>query len=194
MSRLLSISRFWGPLGTVVFTLIYHYGVMQGWYEISLGLIFLFVIAGAFVSGLWGGLGAAAWGTAYALYVMLPSTRLYQTMIGMILAAVLVGYGTRRLRQVILAEIEARQQIEQNRIKQEMLDSADSILRVFGEVLDITNSLRLGWGVIPDASRFGMLERAHGKLANLITLSKGFEQMAKNERLAKGLDTHDSGT
>lgn len=98
MDKILNRSRLWGPVLTVAFTAIYHYGVVNGYYEVSLSLIFLFVAAGAFISGLRGGLAAAVLGSLYGWYV-LPGGRLVQVIIGMIGLAALVGYATRRLRK-----------------------------------------------------------------------------------------------
>lgn len=164
----------------MVFTIIYHYGVIQGWYEVSLALIFLFVAGGAFVSGLRGGFGAAVWGSAYGWYVMLPGNRLAQTIIGMILLAGLVGYGTRRLRRSILDEVMARRVAEKNRTKAEIFDGlTNGNVRIFLGALDILDGLRLGWEQIPDETRQKMVTEARAKLADLVTLAKGFEEMAR---------------
>ena len=159
--------------------------MIRGWYEFSLSSIFLFVVAGAFISGIWGGLLSATWATVYTFYVMPPTSRLIQLVISTYAVALLVGYGTYKLKQAIEAKYRMEREAEQNRLKSEMINSADSILRVFGETFDITGSLRLGWENIPDETRFHMLKLAHENLASLITLGRGFEQMVKNERLAK---------
>ena len=180
MYRILNRSRLWGPLGTVVFTMVYHYGVVQGWYEVSLALIFLFVAAGAFVSGLRGGLAAAVWGSAYGWYVMLPGSRLAENIIGMIFLAGLVGYGTRRLRRSIIDEVMARRVAEKNRTKAEIFDSlTNGNIRIFLAALDVLDGLRLGWEQIPDETRQKMVTEARAKLADLVTLAKGFEEMAR---------------
>lgn len=180
MYRILNRSRLWGPLGTVVFTMVYHYGVVQGWYEVSLALIFLFVAAGAFVSGLRGGLAAAVWGSTYGWYVMLPGSRLAQTIVGMFALAALVGYGTRRLRRSILDEMGARSLARANQDKADIFDSiTNGNVRIFRAALDVLDGLRLGWDTIPDETRQRMVAEARAKLADLVTLAKGFEEMAR---------------
>lgn len=180
MYRILNRSRLWGPLGTVVFTMVYHYGVVQGWYEVSLALIFLFVAAGAFVSGLRGGLAAAVWGSAYGWYVMLPGSRLAQTIIGMILLAGLVGYGTRRLRRSVVNEFMSRELARANQIKADIFDSmTNGNVDIFKRYLSTLDNLVDGWQTLPDANKLEAVKTARGGIADLITLARGFEEMAK---------------
>lgn len=180
MSKLLNVSRFWGPLGTVAFTVIYHYGVIQGWYEVSLALICLFVAGGAFASGLRGGLGAAAWGSAYGYYVMLPNSRWAQTVVGMFLLAALMGYGTSRLRRTMVAEFEARQQAELNKAKAEIFDNMmNGSVAIFKRYLKTTEQLTNGWETIPNDEKLKMAQSLRGNVSDMIILAKGFEYLAK---------------
>lgn len=114
MGRLLTIPRFWGPLLTIVFTGVYHAGVMQGWYEPTLIGVCVFVVAGALVSGLRGGLLAALWGSVYAIYVMLPSTRLIQVIGGLFIIGAGAGYVTRNLRAALAEARQARFEAEKS--------------------------------------------------------------------------------
>ena len=180
MNKIFERSRLWGPLLTVAFTCAYHYGVMRGWYEVSLALIFLFVAAGAFVSGLRGGLFAGVWGAAYGWYVMLPSSRLLQTVAGMVLLALLVGYSTRRLRRSVIAEIEARRVAELARVKAEIFDSlTNGNVAIFKRYLKTTDQLIDGWDVIPDEEKLKIVQSLRGNVSDLTTLAKGFDYLAK---------------
>ena len=180
MGKILNRSRLWGPLLTVVFTCAYHYGVTRGWYEVSLALIFLFVAAGAFVSGLRGGLAAGAWGSVYGWYVMLPGSRLAQTIIGMVLLALMVGYSTRRLRLAVIAEIEARRVAELARVKAEIFDSlTNGNVAIFKRYLKTTDQLIDGWSALPDDEKLKMVQSLRGNMSDLTTLAKGFDYLAK---------------
>lgn len=189
MDRLLKISRVWGPLVTVVFTICYHFGVIQGRYEVSLSLIFLFVAAGAFVSGLRGGIVAAMWGSAYGWYVMIPSSRLAQTIVGMFALAALVGYGTRRLRLEIETSFKAKQLAAENRLKAEIFDGmTNGNIRIFQRYLKTLDDLRDGWDSIPDNAKLEMVNQARGGIADLITLGDGFKEMARQRGYVIGHD------
>lgn len=144
MDKMLNYSRLWGPVLTVVFTVIYHIGVIRGWYEVSLSLIFLFVAAGAFISGLRGGLAAAVWGSAYGWYVMLPGSRLLQTIIGMVALAGLVGWRTRQIRKYYQS-IDVMYNGNKHKLEQALayIREAKGHARVAGKMLDLGED-RLG--------------------------------------------------
>lgn len=185
MNYWLKMSRWWGPLGTVAFTVVYHCGVVWGWYEVSLALIFLFVAAGAFISGVRGGLAAAVWGSAYGWYVMLPGSRLVQTIIGMIFLAGLVGYGTRRLRR----EYQAR--LLESAAKMAILEQLRQIESIAGEKALDTNLSRIEqleklghelywrWEMLSEAQRRDLAKTIWDRANNIVSLAEGWRQIGK---------------
>lgn len=190
MNYCLKISRWWGPLGTVVFTVGYHYGVMRGWYEVSLALIFLFVAGGAFLSGLRGGMAAAVWGSVYGWYVMLPGSRLAQTIIGMILLAGLVGYGTRRLRreyQLRLLESAAKlAALEQLRQIEEIAGdrALDTNLSRIEQLEKLGHDLYWRWEILSEAQRRELAKTIWDRANNIVSLAEGWRQIGKYQKRA----------
>lgn len=177
--------RYVGPALTVGFTLIYHYGVINHYYEVSLALIFLFVAGGAFISGLRGGLAAAAWGSAYGFYVMLPGSRLVQTILGMIGLAGLVGYGTRRLRaeyqrrQVeTAAKLAALEQLRQ--IEAIAGDRAlDTNLSRIEQVEKLGHDLYWQWEQLSDSQRRELAKTIWDRANNIVSLAEGWRQIGR---------------
>lgn len=172
--------KFVGPLATVLFTIVYHFGSLAFGYPVNTVWIATFVILGTFTSGLRGGLAAALWGSAYVIYAIDDFGRVSQIVPFLFLYAGIVGWQTRRLRQSVIAEIEARQVSELSRMKAEIFDGlTNGNVRIFMSALEVLDSLRLGWDQIPDETRQKMVMEARGRLADLITLAKGFEEMAR---------------
>lgn len=107
LDRLLTIPRFYGPLATIIFTIMYHYGSFRFGYSIAVGWLWLFMIVGAFVGGLWAGLISAAWVAGYSYYVDSedPTLLIQRIAIGFLMA-MLVGWQTQRLRAAFKAADE----------------------------------------------------------------------------------------
>lgn len=105
LDRLLTVPKFYGPLATVVFTVLYHLGAMYLGYSISLTWITCFVVLGTFLSGLRGGAVAALWAMAYALYAV-DFNRAIQAVFGLSLIVFIVGWQTQKLRQIYQASDE----------------------------------------------------------------------------------------
>lgn len=98
LNALLTISRLWGPLATIAFTVAYHAAAIYFGLPISLVFVTCFVVLGTFMSGLRGGAVAALWAIAYALYT-LPFDRAVQILIGLPIIVLIVGWQTRLLRE-----------------------------------------------------------------------------------------------
>lgn len=172
--------KFVGPLVTVTFTIAYHFGSLVFGYPVNAVWIITFVILGTFTSGLRGGLIAATWGSAYVIYAIDDFSRVSQIIPFLFIYAGIVGWQTRRLRRSVIAEIEARRVTELSRMKAEIFDGlTNGNIRIFLAALDVLDGLRLGWEQIPDETRQKMVMEARGRLADLITLAKGFEEMAR---------------
>lgn len=102
MSKILNVPRFYGPLVTVVFTVLYHLGHLYFGYSVTLVWIAVFVVVGSFLSGLRGGLVAALFAVGYAFYAIPMIDRVdraVQVAAGMVIMAFAVGYLRRRERQ-----------------------------------------------------------------------------------------------
>lgn len=101
MSKLLTIDRFWGPVITVVFTVVYHLTV--GYFGVSLTLawLYLFLVIGAFVGGLRAALVCAAWMGLYAIYALpMEPGRIVQIIVVAVAIAGAVGYLRKRERRL----------------------------------------------------------------------------------------------
>lgn len=172
--------RYWGPIITVISTVAYHLGSIYLGYPPNAVWIATFVILGTFTSGLRGGLTAALWGSAYVIYAIDDFGGVVQIIPFLFLYAAIIGWQTRRLRRSILDEIGARSLARANQYKADIFDSVtNGNVRIFRAALDVLDGLRLGWDTIPDSTRQQMVMEARAKLADLITLARGFEEMAR---------------
>lgn len=101
LTRLLTIPRFWGPLATIWFTLVYHVIADHFGIFISVGWLWLFMIVGAFIGGLRAAILCAIWISFYAAFLMPadPSLTIQRVIISFAMA-VLVGYLRRRERNL----------------------------------------------------------------------------------------------
>ena len=73
-------------------------------------------------------------------------------------------------------------------------DSFETGLRLAMEAIDILDTLRLGWGAIPDRAKLKLVEQARAKLADLVTLKRSFRQLAEDKRAVRGESESDSET
>lgn len=187
-SHLLTIPRFWGPLFTIIFTLAYHAGSLYFHYSITLIWIMVFVVWGTFASGLRGGLIAAAWGILYALYAI-PMTdqlnRAIQVSIGIIMVAGLVGWQTRSLRRSLAKTQAALLLAEKNQVKANLVDSANGNIEKLRTALKMLDDLLMGWDVLDDNSRRGLIIDIRAHLATLILLVFGWRKLAEAKRYAE---------
>lgn len=140
LKRILNIPYFWGPVFTVIFTVAYHYTALYFGFSIVTGWIWLLVIVGGFVGGLWAGLLCATWSAAYTLYALGGDpARQVQGIIIAYLMVFLVGWQTRRLRQIYK---EADELFNGNKIK---LDKGLTFLRqAKAQLLETRKTIELG--------------------------------------------------
>ena len=131
------------------------------------------------LSGLWAGLICAAWITGYAVYAIDDTSRVIQIAFGAVSVALIIGWQTRALRQA-LVEAQA------NRVKADIVDNFNGNVGLALGAIDILDSLRFGWAEIPDAVRYGMVERARGKIADQVTLARSFREMAADRGFVLG--------
>lgn len=108
MSKLLTVPRFYGPVATVLFTVLYHLLAQYFGFSITLSWLWLFMILGIFIGGLRAGLVCAVFTIVYGLLALpMNTSRLAQLVITTPAAAFLVGYLRRRerlLREAILSQ------------------------------------------------------------------------------------------
>lgn len=100
MLRLFDIPRAWGPLVTVIFTVIYHLLAMFFGFSIAVMPLTVFLAAGTFIGGLRAGLICALWISLYAYLFIPDSTRVIQIAIGCLGLAIIIGWLRRRERQL----------------------------------------------------------------------------------------------
>lgn len=108
MSKLLTIDRFWGPVATVVFTVLYHLTAVSFGFTVAVGWLWVFAVLGAFIGGRKAGLIAATWAAVYAYYVTPGEDWPFlaqRVVIGFILTEI-VGWQTHQLREYYKAADE----------------------------------------------------------------------------------------
>ena len=107
MDKFLTIPHFYGPLFTIITTIIYHYLSGIFGYSISGSLLFIVLALGTFAGGQRAGLICAVWTGAYSLFAFPGDpTRVIQITIGGIIIALIIGWQTRKLRNFYKASDE----------------------------------------------------------------------------------------
>ncbi len=98
--------------------------------------------------------------------------------------AAIIGLETRALRAA-LAEAKTNQiRADVNQEKADIVDSFNGNVKLALQAIDVLDSLRFGWEAIPDAARYGMVERVRGKIADQVTLARSFREMAHDREVA----------
>lgn len=101
LQRFLTIPRFYGPLATIIFTIVYHWLVVTFGFIPAPGWLWLFMILGAFVGGRKAGLVSAVWVSLYAIYITPDggaSLTIQRVMIAFITVG-LIGWQTHQIRK-----------------------------------------------------------------------------------------------
>jgi hypothetical protein len=195
VKQLVHIPRYWGPVSTVAFTVIYHLGSVAFGYSITGAWLWLFMIIGS-VGGLRAGLICAGFISAYSFYAFPDDlSRVIQVAAASFLAVLIVGMETRALRRSVADETTQRKRADDNQSKADIVDSVNGNLKLALGAIDILDSLRFGWDSIEDKNRLAMVEQARGKLADQVTLHRSFRQMARERGFVLGEDdTSPDGT
>jgi hypothetical protein len=194
MSKFLTIPRFWGPLLTVSFTVVYYAIILYFGWSITFSWLWLFMAAGIFISGLRAGMLCAAFIVAFTLYAIpMDTSRIIQLAISTPAAAVLVGWQTRELR-LALSRVqaegdrarEALAQAEKNQAKADLVDSVNGNIEKLRTVLKILDDLLMGWDVLDNDRRRGLIIDVRAQLATLLLLVFGWHKIAEEKRYAEG--------
>lgn len=146
--QLVTFPRFWGPLLTVGFTIVYD--LAATWFGFSVAVFPLagFLALGS-LFGLWSGLICAAWITGYAWYAIPGDpARVIQIALGAAVMAVIIGTETRALRQALVeahaARIEAEESAAAERAALERAErneaAAQALEALNGNILRVKNA------------------------------------------------------
>lgn len=161
MSKLLTVPRFYGPVATVVFTIVYHLAVFYFGASITLSWLWLFMIAGVCIAGMRAGLICAAFTVAYAVLALpMDISRLIQLAIATPAAALLVGYLRRRERHLQRAM---------------MLIFANGNVAKMREALALATELKLNLRNQTEAGLLDGLERIESDLGNTLAVLDGYK-------------------
>lgn len=188
MSKLLTIPRFWGPLATIVFTALYHAGVIYFGFTVAVGWLWIFAVVGAFVGGRRAGLISAAWAGLYAYYAMPTGNwefTVQRVVIGFLLAG-LVGWQTQNLRRALAEAQAALELARKNQAKADLVDSANGNIEKLRMALKMLDDLLMGWDVLDDGARRGLIMDIRRHLATLTLLVYGWRKLAQAKRYAEG--------
>lgn len=184
MSKLLTIPRFWGPLGTIVFVVVYHAGSVYFGYTISLAWVWLPVIAAAFVGGFRAGLISAIFMCLYAFYAIPQLDRVVQVVITVPLVAGLVGWQTRLLRRALADAREWAERATAALERAEINEAAAQALGALnGNILRIRHSRNLLLKTL-EQQRLDEMAREEIRqvlhvLNNLEQATAGWQELAK---------------
>lgn len=164
VTRLLDIPRFWGPLATIVFTIIYHYGALTFGYSIAVMPLVLILAFGAFVGGLRAGLICAVWITLYTFYAIPDDlSRVIQIGLGSVGVALVIGWQTRKIRQLYIVTDEL---VNGN------VDKAKNSLRIARELIE-------HWEMYTDTGRLWQVRRFEDALGNLLAGVVGYRHIRR---------------
>lgn len=161
MGKLLTVPRFWGPVATVAFTVVYHLAV--GYFDLSptLAWLYLFLVIGAFVGGLRAALVCAAWMGLYAAYALpMEQSRIVQIIVVAVMIAGAVGYLRKRERRLQRAM---------------MLIFANGNVQKMREALALATDLKLNLRTQTEAGVLDGLERIESDLGNTLAVLDGYK-------------------
>ncbi len=162
--RLLDIPKFWGPLATIAFTIVYHLGSVYFGYSVFIAWLWLFLIIGTFVGGLRAGFICAIWIILYTLYAVSDDpSRAIQIMIATPIVAYLVGWQTRNIRQLHKMTDEL---VNGN------IDKAKNALNIARELL-------LNWEDYTNVGRYKRVRLFEDALGNLLAGIVGFRHIRR---------------
>lgn len=190
LKELVALPRYLGPVATVAFTIVYHLGSLAFGYSPAVMPLAIFLAIGS-ITGLRSGLICAAWISGYAYYAIDDTSRVIQIIIGVFAIAAIVGLQTRALRKSIGETKTEQTRADLNQHKADIVDSFNGNVQLALKAIDLLDSLRFAWDAISDNERLKMVETARAKLADLVTLARGFRQMARERGFV--LDSDDEG-
>ena len=193
LKELVTLPRYWGPVATVAFTVLYHLGSMAFGYSPAVAPLTIFLAIGS-ITGLRSGLICAAWVSGYAYYAIDDTSRVIQIVIGVFGIAAIVGLQTRALRKAVIEAKAEHTRADLNQQKADIVDSVNGNVQLALKAIDLLDSLRFAWDAIADSERLRMVEQARAKLADLVTLARGFRQMAKERGFVLDMDDNEKET
>lgn len=175
--------KYWGPLLTISFSLLYHYGSIHLGYIFIPAWLLLFVVMGAFVGGLPSGFLSAAWAFGYSLYATDDIIWAVQVGIVALLIVALVGWQSDEIKRQILQVKTQTDHAERNQAAADLVDSANGNINRLRTVLKIIDDLLVGWNVLSDQARQGVIIDIRNQLATMTLLVLGWRTLAREKQL-----------
>ena len=174
MGKLLDIPRFWGPVGTVIFTIAYHLAANYFGFTITYGWLWLALVAGVFIGGLRAGLLCGVWVTLYAVWTV-PFTddpsRVIQIGLVSVIGAWLVGFLRRRERHLQMAI---------------NLAFSNGNVAKMRETLDLARNLKVNLSTYSEAEILEIIEQIESLAGNTLAVLDGYKVLREEiERVNK---------
>lgn len=177
VSNILTVPRFWGPISTVIFLVLYHSGSVSLGYTPVIGWLWMFLIWASFVAGFRASFLCATFISAYAWYIDgADYTLLVQRVVISFGMAITLGYLHSKLRQTW--EIARA-----NQASTLAMAELDSNLETMKKVHKHGQDLILGWQVLQDKARFEIVKTIVYKLADVISVTDGWHQLYKERKI-----------
>lgn len=166
MGKILNIPRFWGPLITVLFTVVYHFAASYFGFTVTYGWLWLFLIAGGFIGGLRASLLCAGWVTLYAI-LTLPGdlSRVIQIAVISVVGAWLIGYLRQRERRL-------------QKVFDEVFNG--NVARM-ESAMGASRTLLKEWNNLTVTEQKEQVQQINHYLAHLLTSVVGYRQMREEQ-------------
>lgn len=174
IDKLLQLPIWAGPAITILFTVIYQIGLLQGWYELSLIWIVFFMVVGVLVSGWTGAILIMLWCFIYTSYLNVSLSRQVQAILGMGSIALLIQFFVTYLRVTISEREQHKYQAEINQAKANALDELNSNLNRLRSIEKKASDLDIFWNNKGELTRHDEVREIHHGLAHLVTLTNGW--------------------
>lgn len=181
-----AIRWIWGPVATIIITAAYHALLKDFGLSATTAIFFILVVQASFWGGWPAGLLSALWGTGYNFYVTGDTPRTVQVGIAMFVSVLVLSWQSREIyRQAELART--------NQIKADLVDSANGNINRLNDVLKILDDLIMGWDVLSEQSRKGIMEDIRNRLATMILLVAGWHALSRERDFVKKAHAEKSG-
>lgn len=174
--------RLFGPLITLLATALYHWLVVIGHAPVTVAILFPFIVAAAFTSGLRAGVIAALWVGGYSAWLLWATDPLRVIVIALSAIAITIMVGVLKRRSRIA---------EETRRKAAAMDELNGNIHQLHRTEREISDLMAGWNVLNEEARRRGIKSIHDQIAALTTITAGWRELWKEKQ--EVIEDHEKG-